>query len=91
MLAVQGVERPGGLLLVALIAHQLPHDGPVLLLNMGLVVLLVGTRTGEDQLLLLAIAEQVAIDEAGVVVGVKAQKREGQQFLQFVEGLVVSL
>jgi len=45
------------------------YVGPVLLLDVGVVVLLVGSSAGELDLVFLAVAHQVVVDEFGVYSG----------------------
>ena len=42
------------------------------------VILLVGSRASEGNLLPFAMAEQGVVDEDGIIVRVHAQQREGQ-------------
>jgi hypothetical protein len=70
---VEGMEGgTGGRALIAVIADHLPHGGPVLLLDVGLVVFLVGSTTRGGDALLLAVALEVVVDELRAVVGVQA-------------------
>ena len=69
-----------GILLIvvqSIIANGMPHHGPVLLLDMGLIIFLVGTRTGKGDLLILAIALEQVIDEFGAIIGVNPEQIEG--------------
>jgi len=59
---------------IALIAHRPAHDRPVLLLDVGIVVLATGATAGEGDVLPLAIAVQFIVDELGAVVGVNSQQ-----------------
>ena len=70
-----------GILLIvvqSIIANGMPHHGPVLLLDMGLIIFLVGTRTGEGDLLIQAIVIEQVIDEFGAIIGVNSEQIEGQ-------------
>ena len=51
---------------------------PVLLLHVGAVVLVARPVPGESQLLLLALAQKLLVDELGAVVRVDAQDRKGE-------------
>src|SRR5438552_285540 len=64
---------------VAVVAHELADMGPVLLLNVSVVVFLVGPPPRELDRLRLAVAIQVVVDELRAIVGVDAlqAKREG--------------
>ena len=76
---IEGIEGgTGRRALVAVVADHLAHGGPVLLLDVGLVVLVVGSTAGEGDLLLLAVALQVVVDELAAVVRVQAEQRIGQ-------------
>lgn len=65
----------------AVIAEELPHLAPVLLLDMGVVVLPVGAGTGEGRSLRVAaeVAQQVGVEEFGAVVAIEVLqwKRQG--------------
>jgi len=54
---------------------------------MGLVIFLVLPRTGEGNVLLLAVAQEVAIDELHPVVGIDAQEWEREMLAQRHKGL----
>lgn len=56
---------------IAVVAKRAPHDRPVLLLDEGAVVLLVGPTAGEGDLLLQAVAIQLVINELGTIVRIK--------------------
>src|SRR5215472_2018656 len=60
--------------------------GPVLLLDVGVVVLLVRAAAGELNLLRLAVVPQVLIDELRAVVGVDAAQAEGQRLPELLQG-----
>src|SRR6202171_2648824 len=67
--AVEGVDR--GLRsrgVVAHVAQELAYVGPVLLLDVGVVVLLVGPAPGELDLLRLAVVPEMLVDELRAVV-----------------------
>ncbi len=61
--------------------------GPVLLLDMGVVVLLVGPAPGEADLPRVAVAIEMMVDELAAVVGVDVQDLEGQNLAHLGEGL----
>lgn len=56
----------------------MPDNGPVLLPNIGLVVLLVGATAGKDQMFLLAIAHQVGVEKLDPIVRIDAQEGKRQ-------------
>ena len=53
---------------VAVPADELADVGPVLLLDMGVVVLLLGPAPGEADLPIMAITVQIMVDELAAVV-----------------------
>ena len=61
---------------IAVVADSTTHDGPVLLLNMGIVILASCAPTGEGDLLLETIAVELVVDELGAVVRIDAQQGE---------------
>ena len=71
---------------VAVITHEPPDYRPVLLLYMGVVVLLVGPRAREIDLVTLAIGVKVVVDELSSVVRVQATQRERQSSSYVVHG-----
>jgi hypothetical protein len=64
--------------LEAVIANQTADNGPILLLDMGLVIFLVRSGTGEGDLLELAILEEQVINKFAAIIGVNAEQSEGQ-------------
>ena len=58
----------GGRGVVAVVANEFAHVGPVLLLDVGAVVAVAGAGPGEGDLVGHAVVEQVVIDELGPVV-----------------------
>ena len=77
---VQSGQRGGGLdALEAAVSDHPAHDGAVLLLDPGLVVLAVGPRARERDLGLGAPGRDRLVHEHAVVVGVEAEQREGQR------------
>ena len=77
-----GEGRRGGHAAQATVADQSAHNGAVLLLDPGLVVLLVGSCAGAFDLLLLAEVEDCIVHERAVIVRVQALEREWQQRLR---------
>src|ERR1039458_1345534 len=62
----------------AQVADELADMGPVLLLDMGAIVLVARPRAREGDLVLEAVGEQVGVDELAAVVGVDPDNREGE-------------
>ena len=62
----------------AQVADQLADVGPVLLLDVGAVVLVAGPGPGEGELVGRAVVEEVGVDELAAVVRVDAQDGEGE-------------
>ena len=60
---------------------------PVLLFDMGLVILLVGSRAGKGDLFALAVAQKGLVDELAAVVLIQSQEWEGQVQAQLANGL----
>jgi hypothetical protein len=60
---------------------------PVLLFDVRLVILPVGTAAGEGELLRLAGAQQVGVEELAAVVRIDSQQRNGQPRTHRLEGL----
>ena len=63
-----GQLRVGGARHVAVVAHERPDDGPILLLDVGAVVLAVRPTAGERDLLEATVVEQRPVDEFRAVV-----------------------
>ena len=86
----QGIEAvqlvQGQLGLEAVIADQASGHSPVLLLDVGVVVLLVGSGPSEGDVLLLAIGKEVVVDELAAVVRIRAQQGEGEGLADLVDG-----
>ncbi len=59
--------------------------GPVLLLDVGVVVLLVGAAACELDLAGLAVPVEVGVDELRAVIGVDAFEREGERETHLLE------
>src|SRR5688572_20766084 len=77
--AVEGLDgRLRRRAVVAYVAQQLADVRPVLLLDVGVVVLLVRAPAGELDLLGLAVVPQMLIDEFRAVVRVDPSEPEGQ-------------
>jgi len=88
LVAVEVVHGLQGLRgIVAVPAQELAHMGPVLLLNVGIVVLLVGPAAGELDLGLSAVFEQMVVEEFAAVIGVQSAQGEGQGLADLLEGL----
>jgi hypothetical protein len=68
--AIQLVEYiAGALAFVAAVADESPHHAPVLLLDVTVVVLAVGTGAGKGNLLVRAIPVEVMVDERSIRYG----------------------
>ena len=79
--AVEGIEqRNQSGLLEAFVAEELTHGHPVLLLDVGVVVLAVGPRAGEAHRpgSFLEVAHEMVVEELAAVVAVEAEDRKGQ-------------
>jgi len=76
---VEGVE-PGLLCrgVEAVVADQAAHQRPVLLFDVAVVVLVEWPRASEDDLVVLAVREELVVDELAAGVGMDAEKTEGQ-------------
>jgi len=88
LVSIEIVHRLGGFRrLIAVPADELADVGPVLLLDMGVVVLLVRPTPGEADLPRVAVAEEMMVDELAAVVGVDIEDLEGQDLAHLREGL----
>ena len=67
---------------VSAIAHHTSHDGAVLLLDMGLVILAIGPRAGELDMRRLAPALDRLVHEDAVIVRIEAEQRKRQRRAQ---------
>jgi hypothetical protein len=67
---IQQVQFTGGV--IAQIADNLSHDVPVLLFNMGAIVLIAWPRPGEGRLVFLAPAKKLPVDELRAVITINA-------------------
>src|SRR2546426_5758769 len=86
LMAVERVDGgEGGERVIPEIAEQFADVGPVLLLDVGVVVFLVGPPAGELDGVGLAVIVEVAVDELGAVIGVDAPQAEGQGELELGE------
>ena len=74
---VHGGHGGGGI--VAHVAQELPDVRPVLLLDVGVVVLLVRAPPGELNPVALAVPDEVGVDELGAVIGIDPPQGEGQR------------
>ncbi len=70
----------------AIIADHLPHNLPILLLHITLVIALSGTSPGEGNVCLFTKSQQFDIDKLRAIVRVKAEHRERKQVLGALEG-----
>ena len=68
------------------VPHELADVRPVLLLDVGVVVLLVRPAARELDLLGLAVAVEMVVDELGAVVGVDPPEAEGQDLSDLLQG-----
>jgi hypothetical protein len=78
-----GIGGPGR---EAIIADELADDGPVLLLDMGTVVLLPGAAAREGDPMEATIGQERAVDELGAVVAVEPDERQGPVRPDAVDG-----
>jgi hypothetical protein len=67
-----------GRTLTAVVSKQLANDGPVLLFNMSLVILVTRAAARKSELLCPAVSQEVIVDELTTVFRVQPQEREGQ-------------
>ncbi len=75
--AIEGVDRGHGLGgVIPIPAQQLPDVGPIFLLDVGIVVLLVGAPARKLDVMELAVAKEMVVDELGAVVGVEPAQWE---------------
>ena len=67
----------------ALVAQPLADMGPVLLFDMSIVVLLVGSRAGEldRRRSILKVPDQMPLEELGSVIAIEAKDCKGQRSL----------
>jgi len=89
LVAVEGVDGFQGLRgIVAVPAQELAHMGPVLLLDVGIVVLLIGAAAGElDGGGLLAVLDQMVVEELAAVIGVQGAQGERQNVANFLKSV----
>ncbi len=66
-------------MLQPVVAEELAHMGPVLLLDMGVVVFAIGPAAGEGHAPRVQVAMQGPVEELAAVVAVEAFHREGQR------------
>jgi hypothetical protein len=59
---------------IAVVAGKVADDGVVLLFDVAVVVLAVGTTAGEGDVFILAVLPEVFVDELAAVIVVNAQK-----------------
>ena len=78
LISVQVVHGGKSLLgIVANIAQELSDVGPVLLLDVGIVIFFVRTAAGEMDFTLITIGLEVIVDEFRAIVGIHSQKLKG--------------
>ncbi len=82
---IHGVEGRGGV--GAHVPQECADVGPVLLLDMGVIVFLVGALASELDPLSLAIPVEMVVDELRAVVGVNALKGKGQGLPDLLKGV----
>jgi hypothetical protein len=63
---------------IPVVSHKAAYHIAILLLNMTAIILFVGTRPGEDDLLILTIVIETVVNELPAVIRVYAKKREGE-------------
>ena len=61
-------ERPFSFRLQTIIANHVADHGPVLLLDVGLIILAIGRQARESDVLNLAVVEKQLINEFGAIV-----------------------
>jgi hypothetical protein len=71
---------------IAVVANGATHNGPVLLLDVGVVVATACPASGEGDLFLDAVTVELVVDELGTVVGVDAQQGERQALPCLLDG-----
>jgi len=86
---IQLLQGPWGM--VAVVADESTDHGPVFLLDVGVVVLPVGSGPGAGDALLLAVGVEVVVDELAAVVGVDTQEGEGKFLADVMDGATHSL
>jgi len=82
---IHGFHRLRGV--VAIPAHQLANMRPVLLLDVGVVVLLVGAAVAELHLVVSAPTADVPVDKFRAIVGIDPPQREGQRRLDLLQSV----
>ena len=76
---IDSAQTPIGCLrVISIIADQAAYYIPILLFYMATIILLVGTRPREGDLLITAIIVKAPVNELAAVVRVYAQYREGK-------------
>jgi len=87
LVPIEIVERgPRGRRVVADVTHELGDVGPVLLLDVGVIVLLVGPAPRELDRLRLAVAVEMIVDELRAIVGIDPAQAKGQRPPDLVQG-----
>ena len=82
---VEVIGRGGGL--ESLVADDFPHVGPVLLLDVRVVVAVHGSPAREVNFFLEAVGEQLPVDELGPIVRIEAAQGKRQTAPNALEGL----
>lgn len=72
---------------VAQVADQFADPGPVFLLDVGAVVLVAGAGAGESDVLLIAVAFELFVDEFAAVIRIDSDDREGEDTGDVHQGL----
>ena len=88
LLAIEIIEQGDHTgLIESFIAEPLTDMGPVFLFDMGVIVLVIGSASGElDRTFSLGeMTKQMVVEELRSVIAIKAQQREGQSLLDVVE------
>ena len=67
-------------------AHHLPHDHPIFLLDEALVSLLIGASSREGDLLTHTIGGNFFIDKLSAVIGIESQDRKRKKRSGRAEG-----
>jgi hypothetical protein len=70
----------------AQVADIAPDDRPVILFDVGVVVLVPPAPAGEGDVGVLAVPEQFVVDELVAIVGIHAPEWEGQMTLDEPKG-----
>lgn len=71
---------------VPIVTNEPAHDGPILLLGVGLVVLAPGSAAGEVDAFLMAPWDEQVIEKLAAIVGMELAQRHGQTLADVMEG-----